>query len=241
MRGPAPRRAGRAPPRPAARSPGRGRQAAHVAGGQHAAAESLARRLARPRLGARDRAHLAGEPDLAPQHDVVGQRPAAHARRDRRDDGEVGGRLVDAQAARDVQEHVLIVELHAAALLEHGEQQRDAGRDRRRWRSAAAWPAPSATRAPGSRPARGGCLPASRARPSRARPRGARRGTRPTGSAPRRARSPPSRTRPPRWWSRSGSSPRAARAARARRRPRSRAPCRPGARGRAGRRARPPW
>ena len=58
-------------------------------------------------------------------------------------------------------------------------------------RSAAAWPARSATRAPGSRPARAGCPRASPARPSRARPRGARRGTPPTGSAPRRARAPP--------------------------------------------------
>src|SRR5207247_1060386 len=104
------------------------REAARVRGREHAAPEALPRGLAEARLRAPDGAHLAGEPDLPPHDHVVGERAAAGGGGDRRDHGQVGRRLVDAEPARHVQEHVLVVERQPHALLEHGEQERHAAR-----------------------------------------------------------------------------------------------------------------
>ena len=47
--------------------------------------------------------------------------------------GEIGRRLVDRHAARDVHEHIVGRQVQAGALVEHGEQQRQPVRDRGRW------------------------------------------------------------------------------------------------------------
>ena len=76
------------------------RSGASVAVGQRRTAETELRRLAHAQRRLRRRPHFAGQADLAEHHDVRRNRPVAQARRDRRDDRQVGRRLVDASCRR---------------------------------------------------------------------------------------------------------------------------------------------
>ena len=94
--------------------------------GHHTPREPELSRLADAKRRLRGRPHLAGQPDLAKHDDVGRNRPVAQARRDGRDDGEVGRRLFDAHPAGDVHEDVVGRQVEAGALVEHREQQRQA-------------------------------------------------------------------------------------------------------------------
>src|SRR6266851_4493850 len=83
-------------------------------------AEAELARLLQTRITLAHRPHLAGETDLAEddafrRHWLLGQR-----RDQRGGDGEVGGRLADAQAAGDVEIDVVGADGEAAARVEHG-------------------------------------------------------------------------------------------------------------------------
>ena len=97
-----------------------------VAVREDAAREPHLRRLAdaqRPLAGAAD---LAGKTNLAEHGRRRTDRTVAQARRHGGDDREIGRGLVDRHAAGDVDEDVLAHQVEAGALLEHGEQQREA-------------------------------------------------------------------------------------------------------------------
>ena len=80
-----------------------------------------------------------------------GQRAIVHARRERRGDGEIARRLLQPDAADDVEEDVELREREAGALVEHREQQREAPPVVIRWPRAAACRIPPSRRAPGPR------------------------------------------------------------------------------------------
>ena len=84
------------------------------------------RRLGEATLGLGHRADLAAESDLAEEHRIARERAVVDARRERRRDGEVAGRLLQPHAADDVQEDVELREREPGALVEHREQQREA-------------------------------------------------------------------------------------------------------------------
>ena len=69
--------------------------------------EAEARRLAHPQRRVRGAPHFAGQADLAEDAPSIRARPVAQARGERGDDGEVRRRLVDRQAAGDVDEDVV--------------------------------------------------------------------------------------------------------------------------------------
>ena len=98
----------------------------HVRRRQDDARESHLLGLADAEIGLRDAAHFPAEADLAEHRRALRNRPIAQARRHRGDDAEIDGRLVDAHAAGNVHEHIVGDQVQAGALLEHGEQQRQA-------------------------------------------------------------------------------------------------------------------
>src|SRR5207245_6016477 len=98
------------------------------------AVEALARGLRQPPLHAGHRPYLATQPDLTQEQRVGGEGAIAHAGDERREHRQIGGRLGQAESARDVDEHVQLPARHATATLQHGEQHREpavieAGRD----------------------------------------------------------------------------------------------------------------
>ena len=99
---------------------------------------------------------------ISPKKTLSAAGPRRSARNQRRRDREVGGRLVDAQAAGDVEIDVVLAEPHAAMRFEHGQHHgqargvpADDGAARRAERR---WARP----APGFRPAPGACPPCRR-------------------------------------------------------------------------------
>ena len=69
----------------------------------------------------RDGANRAGKADLA-EEDAMRRQALPGERRDkRRGGGEIGGRLVDAQAARDIEIDVVLAEPQSGARFEHGD------------------------------------------------------------------------------------------------------------------------
>src|SRR2546428_407247 len=98
------------------------------------AAEALARGLRQPPLHAGYRAYLAAQPDLAQEQRVGRERAVPHARHQRCEHRQIRGRLDQADPARHIDEHVQLPACHAAAALQHREQDREpavieAGRD----------------------------------------------------------------------------------------------------------------
>ena len=152
---------------------------------------------------------------------------------DRRRHREIGRRLADAQAARDIEIDVVGADADAAARLQHGQHHRQPV-ESQPTTARRGVPSAEGRPAPGSRPAPAACLRCRRRRRRRRHGRAARRGTAPTGWRPRSGRGRTSRTRRSRRSGRSGSSPRAGCGTGGRARPRNRARCRPCARARAG-------
>src|SRR5437773_3240416 len=97
------------------------RRAARARRAEHAA-EPLPRRLGETALQGRDRPDLAAQPDLAEEHGVGWHGPVAHAGHQRREHGEVGGGLGEADATGHVDEHVERAEREVAASLQDREQ-----------------------------------------------------------------------------------------------------------------------
>ncbi len=77
-------------------------------------------RFLEPRIGLTHAADLAAEADLAEHHHVRRDGVTRERRDQGRRDGEVGGRLGDAQPARDVEINVVGADRKAAARIEHG-------------------------------------------------------------------------------------------------------------------------
>src|SRR2546426_1998057 len=86
------------------------------------AAEALARGLRQPPLHAGHPPYLATQPDLTQEQRVGGEGAIAHARDQRPQHPQIGGRLDQADPARDIDEHVQLPACHAAAALQHREQ-----------------------------------------------------------------------------------------------------------------------
>ena len=206
------------------------------------------RRLGKPELGALreaplglgDGAQPARQADLAEAGERRANRHAAGSRRDRERDAEVGARLVDPNAAGDVDEDVGLAERDARVAAEHGDDHREALRvdaraDAPRHGEIGRRDERLDLEQQRARPLERARRRRSPAAPSSPRPKSSdgirdrRRGRR-TSSRRRRARSS----------SRSGSSPRAGRGASGSGRPRTGGRSRRGARGRAGRRPRRP-
>src|SRR5216684_86199 len=82
--------------------------------------------LPQPPLHARHGTDLPAQAHLPEEHGVRWQGAIVHARNQCRDDREIGRRLDQPHAPRDVHEHVQRIERQAAATLEHGEQDREA-------------------------------------------------------------------------------------------------------------------
>src|SRR3954447_1922991 len=92
------------------------------------------RALLEPPVGLSRRPQAPREPDLAERSDARPHRLALGRGGDRESHGEVGTRLVDADAARDIDEHVGLPEPDAGVACEHGDDHRealriDSGRD----------------------------------------------------------------------------------------------------------------
>ncbi len=103
---------------------GRGAAAAGDAAGQHGGGEAELLRLPQAALGMRHLADLAGEADLAEVDRLGVGRPVGRGGDQGGGDGEVGGGLVDAEAAGDVEVDVVGPERQAAAGFEHRQQHR---------------------------------------------------------------------------------------------------------------------
>ena len=78
----------------------------HVRARHERAAEAVLLRLDQPLLAERHGPDLARQPDLAEHDEILRHGTLAQARHDGERDGQVCGRLADAQAADDVREHV---------------------------------------------------------------------------------------------------------------------------------------
>src|SRR5690606_30462503 len=91
-------------------------------------AKAEARRFGEAGLEARDLAEFAGQARLAEGDEVRWQRAPAVARGDREEDREVGRGLRQADAARDVDEDVLVEHERVAVAIEHREEHRQAVR-----------------------------------------------------------------------------------------------------------------
>ena len=89
----------------------------------HRRREAESRRFLEPDGQPRHRAHFPGQSHLAHHHRIPAHRPVEIARGRRHHHPEIRRGLVDAPAARDVDEDVLALERKAHALLEHGEEQ----------------------------------------------------------------------------------------------------------------------
>ena len=92
------------------------------------------RRLGQAPLRLRDGPDLPAQAHLAEKHGVRRERAIVHARRERSRNREVTSRLLQPNAAHDVEKHIELSERKPGALVEHGEQQREpptveAGRD----------------------------------------------------------------------------------------------------------------
>jgi hypothetical protein len=84
------------------------------------------RTLLEPPFGLRGRTKTAGEADLPERRDPLAHRRTTCGRGDRERDREVGARLVDPEAACDVDEDVGGAECDAGVALEHGDDHREA-------------------------------------------------------------------------------------------------------------------
>ena len=194
-----------------------------------------------PRGGLRHRPHRAGQRHLAEIDRIGRQRRVGERGHQRRGGGEIGGRLLDAQAAGDVEIDVVAAELARRNGPPARPAPSTAGSDPSRPRRGAACRARSARPAPGFRPAAAACPRCRRTPRCRASRDRARTGTARTDWRPRAGRGRSSRTRRSRRSGRSGSSPRAGCGTGASLRPRTTAPRRPCARPRGGRRSGRPW
>lgn len=87
--------------------PGRGGDVRADGFGQKAAVESEFRCLTYASLDLPNRSYLACQADLADEDRLGVDRSIKKARADRRNHGQVGGRLVDPDPARNVHEYVL--------------------------------------------------------------------------------------------------------------------------------------
>ena len=181
-------RRSRASPSPRSRrgAPRRGRGAAAPSA---AAKPSFAASLSRASVWPTGR--ISPESPISPKTTVSAGTGVVGQRRDqRRRDGQIGGRLGDAQAAGDVEIDVVGADRHAAARLEHRQHHRQARCRPSRPPRGAACRAARAPPAPGSRPAPAAC-PRCRRTPRRRRRRSRRSAARAQeqrrrDSAPRR-------------------------------------------------------
>src|SRR5574340_275721 len=88
-------------------------QLRHVPFRQQATFESHLRRLANPQLSLTDRPNLSPQPDLSHHERRKIDRALAQARRDRRHNAQVDGRLIDVDPADHVHIDILPREMHA--------------------------------------------------------------------------------------------------------------------------------
>ena len=82
--------------------------------------------LGQPFLAERHRAYLARQPELAEHDEILRHGALAQARDDGEGDGEICGRLADAQTADDVREHVAVSRREPAVSVQNREQQTQA-------------------------------------------------------------------------------------------------------------------
>src|SRR4029453_6171035 len=97
-----------------------------VSEGHDRARESHLRRFTQAQRSLTRTSNLPRKSDLTEYRGSLPDRTVAHARRDRADHSEVGGRFDDGHAAGEIDEDVLAHPFQAGALLENGEQQRQA-------------------------------------------------------------------------------------------------------------------
>ena len=76
--------------------------------------KSVRRRLAQALLAVRHRAYFAGKPDFAEDDKLFRQRTISKARQHGKHHRQIGGGFLHANAADDIDEHILIVNRRAA-------------------------------------------------------------------------------------------------------------------------------
>ena len=86
----------------------------------------MVRRFPQALLAIGHGADLAGQAHLAERDGLLRQRPIAQARQHRQQHRQIGRGFLHADAADDVDEHVLIVNRHAAVPVQHRQQHREA-------------------------------------------------------------------------------------------------------------------
>ncbi len=96
-------------------------QLGNVAGRQYAAFEAEFTGFFDPGFGLGDAAHFAGEADFAEENCFGIEGGFAAARTNGGDDAEINRRFVDIDAAGDVDENILIEQLGAHLLFQHGD------------------------------------------------------------------------------------------------------------------------
>ncbi len=144
---------------------------ARAASGTNGAREAEFRRFLQPRRSLRHRPDRAGQRDLAEIDRIGGQRRVGKRGDERGGGGEIGGRLVDAQAAGDVEIDVVAGRAARRNGLRAPRAPSTAGSDPSRPRRGAACRARSARPAPGFRPAAAACPRCRRTPRCRAMPR----------------------------------------------------------------------
>ena len=111
-----------------------------VARRQDAAFEAELAGFFDPRFGLRDAADFSGQADFAEENCFGIEDVFPAARSDGGDDAEIDRRLVDVNAAGDVDEDILIEELGAELFFQAPRRAARRGCDRRRWSCGAARP-----------------------------------------------------------------------------------------------------